>query len=69
MEDIGLSLQDLYPSPMSPIGPIQAFVLEGTKMKTPEMPVLLSYILVTFIIESRSILLVPYGYVDYQFCI
>lgn len=40
MEDFALSLQDLYPVSVNSLTPgstITAFVLEGTKLKTPEV--------------------------------
>lgn len=35
--ELALSVHDLYPSNVNPAGPITTFVLEGTKLKVPEV--------------------------------
>ncbi|KAK3096665.1 hypothetical protein FSP39_002234 [Pinctada imbricata] len=35
--ELALSVHDLYPTTVNTVGPITTFVLEGTKMKTPEV--------------------------------
>jgi len=37
MEDPILSIQDLYPQTIGQGGPITTFILEGTKLKVPEV--------------------------------
>lgn len=38
---MAFSVHDLYPSNVNPAGPITTFVLEGTKLKVPEVYMLL----------------------------
>lgn len=35
--ELALSVHDLYPTNVNPAGPITTFVLEGTKLKVPEV--------------------------------
>lgn len=35
--ELAFSVHDLYPSNVNPAGPITTFVLEGTKLKVPEV--------------------------------
>lgn len=39
--ELAFSVHDLYPSNVNPAGPITTFVLEGTKLKVPEVYMLL----------------------------
>lgn len=57
--ELAFSVHDLYPSNVNPAGPITTFVLEGTKLKVPEVYMLLMVFNV-FMCQKKVILLYQY---------
>lgn len=57
--ELAFSVHDLYPSNVNPAGPITTFVLEGTKLKVPEVYMLL-IVFNVFMCQKKIILLYQY---------
>lgn len=57
--ELAFSFHDLYPSNVNPAGPITTFVLEGTKLKVPEVYMLL-IVFNVFMCQKKIILLYQY---------
>lgn len=55
--ELAFSVHDLYPSNVNPAGPITTFVLEGTKLKVPEVYMLLIVFNVFMCQKKRHIVL------------
>lgn len=57
--ELAFSVHDLYPSNVNPAGPITTFVLEGTKLKVPEVYMLL-IVFNVFMCQKKVILFYQY---------
>lgn len=60
MEDPILSIHDLYPQTIGQSGPITTFILEGTKLKVPEVGMYIPSLKIFFVCFLYLIFLMTY---------